>query len=120
MVNIVKKIATYDDLLELPESTRAEIMNGQIETSAAKPNFGHRYVTSAIDNLLWSRFGGGKGDGWIIEIEPDVQIGPNILSPDLAGWKKIRRVFMIHSVKKSSGILPKLEQGKRQKLNSVQ
>ena len=35
----------------------------------------------------------GSGDsGWIIEIEPDVQFGQDILSPDLAGWKKERRM----------------------------
>ncbi|MGK5088319.1 Uma2 family endonuclease [Bdellovibrionota bacterium FG-2] len=85
-----KKQPTYEDLLAIPEGTRAEIINGHIETSAAKRNFGHRYVTSAMAQSINSRFGGGDSE-WIIEIEPDVQFGPNVLSPDLAGWKKARR-----------------------------
>mgnify|MGYP001567567853 CR=1 FL=1 len=80
----------YNNILALPDGIRAEIINGQLETSAAKPNFGHRHVTSSIDRSIGSRFG-GVGAGWIIEIEPDVKFNQHILSPDLAGWKKSRR-----------------------------
>ncbi len=43
--NTAKKQLTYDDLLELPEGTKAEIINGQLEVAAAKPTFRHRRVT---------------------------------------------------------------------------
>ncbi|OFZ80449.1 MAG: hypothetical protein A2583_14155 [Bdellovibrionales bacterium RIFOXYD1_FULL_53_11] len=87
-----KKIPTYEDILVLPEGVRAEIINGQLEASAAKPNFGHRHVTWAMTAEIGSHFRQGSGDsGWIIEIEPDVQFGQDIISPDLAGWRKVRR-----------------------------
>lgn len=85
-----RKFPTYEDIMALDEGIRAEIINGQVETSAAKPNFGHRHVTSVVHLSIGSRFG-GEDSGWIIEIEPDVQFGRNILSPDLAGWKRARR-----------------------------
>ncbi len=45
-----------------------------------------------MDQSINRRFPGGGGDSeWIIEIEPDVEFGKDILSPDLAGWKKSRR-----------------------------
>jgi len=90
MTEFAKKRATYEDILSLPEGTRAEIINGQLETAAAKPNFGHRHVTSSVVRSFGSRIGGSDSD-WIIEIEPDVQFGQNILSPDLAGWRRERR-----------------------------
>jgi len=86
-----KKLPTYEDLMALPEGTRAEIINGQLDVSAAKPNFGHRFVTVAVDRSIGSKFGSGGDAGWIIEIEPDVQFGPHVLSPDLAGWRRDRR-----------------------------
>jgi len=88
-----KKIPTYEDILALPEGVRAEIIiNGQLETSAAKPNFGHRYVSRKLGGKIGDAAdSGGLGDGWIIEIEPDVQLGSHVISPDLAGWRKARR-----------------------------
>jgi Uma2 family endonuclease len=91
MNELAKKYPTYEDILALPEGVRAEVINGQLETSAAKPNFGHRRVTLAMSSEIGSRFRKEDDSGWIIEIEPDVQFGPHILSPDLAGWKKERR-----------------------------
>lgn len=93
MSEVAKKLPTYQDVLALPEGSRAEIINGQLETSAAKPNFGHRHVTWAMTTEIGSRFRDGSSDsGWIIEIEPDVEFGQHVLSPDLAGWKKERRL----------------------------
>ena len=63
---------------------------GMLKTHSERPNFGHRHVTVVIDRSIGSRFGGGDSE-WIIEIEPDVQFGENILSPDLAGWKRVSR-----------------------------
>lgn len=91
MNSTVKKLATYEDLLALPEGTRAEIINGQIEVAAAKPNFGHRNVTYGLAGTFNRRFPGGGDSDWIIEIEPDVQFNQHVLSPDLAGWKRARR-----------------------------
>ncbi|MGK5087144.1 hypothetical protein WDW86_06265 [Bdellovibrionota bacterium FG-2] len=87
-----KKIPTYQELLVLPEGIRAEIINGQLETAAAKPNFGHRYASRKLGGKIGDTADSdGLGERPIIEIGPDVQFGPHILSPDIAGWKRSRR-----------------------------
>ncbi len=76
----------------MPEGTKAEIINGQLEVAAAKPTVRHRFVTYEAVRSLGSRFGGGGNDSeWFFEIEPDVQFGQHILSPDIAGWRRAKR-----------------------------
>ncbi len=43
--------------------------------------------------FLWTRFEGGDGPGgWVIVYEPELHLGarPDVLVPDLAGWREAR------------------------------
>ena len=47
--------------------------------------------------------GGGPG-GWIIPVEPEIQLGKHTLVPDLAGWKKER--FPVREEQNSISVSP--------------
>ncbi len=86
------KIATYDDLYNIPENMTGEIINGELIVSP-RPARKHGLASSLLGGELIPPYyhgrGGGPG-GWIIIIEPEIAFGENIIVPDLAGWKKER------------------------------
>lgn len=93
-MSLAKRFATYDDLLDLPEETRAEILDGEIIVS---PPFspGHSNAHAELTHLLRGSFGGGDGrggpGGWWIFIELDIRLGRHqIVRPDLSGWRRER------------------------------
>jgi len=88
------KLATYADLLALPEDVRAEISNGEIVTSPA-PLPKHSKAQRALGGFIGRPFddddGHGAPGGWWIFIEVDVRLGPHdVVRPDLAGWRRER------------------------------
>jgi hypothetical protein len=87
--------ATYADLLDLPENVTGEIVDGDLY---ATPRLAPRLVVAkgALLALLGApfQFGSGGGpEGWWILPEPEVHMGPHVLAPDLAGWRKSRLPF---------------------------
>jgi Uma2 family endonuclease len=88
------KLATYADLLSLPEDVRAEVIAGKVVTSpAALPR--HSNVQGAIRGFLGGSFhdddGRGGPGGWWIFVEVDVALSEHdIVRPDLAGWRRER------------------------------
>jgi Uma2 family endonuclease len=85
-----KRRATYDDLLALPDDTRAEIVGGEIVVSPS-PTPIHQSVIGELYAELrapFQRGRGGPGGWWIIQ-DVDVRFGPHdIFRPDIAVWRK--------------------------------
>ena len=86
-----KRLATYADLLSLPENWVGEILHGQLHTHP-RPAPKHARAYSSITGNLWSPFDSGSGGpgGWWILDEPELHLGSDILVPDIAGWRRER------------------------------
>jgi Uma2 family endonuclease len=86
--------ATYDDLCRVPDHLVAQIIDGELIT-LPRPAIGHACASSFLGADLVGFFGrrpgapGGPG-GWWILAEPELHLGPDILVPDLAGWRRER------------------------------
>jgi Uma2 family endonuclease len=88
------KLATYADLLALPDDVKAEILAGEIVTAPA-PLPRHSHVQGSARRFLGGPFqdddGRGGPGGWWIFVEVDIALGAHdIVRPDLAGWRKAR------------------------------
>ena len=90
-----RKFATYEDLFDLPDHVVGEIIHGQLITHP-RPAPKHAVASSAIGDELVSPFQKGRGGpgGWWILDEPELHLGPHILVPDLAGWRRERLPVM--------------------------
>ncbi|HYO76852.1 MAG TPA: Uma2 family endonuclease [Thermoanaerobaculia bacterium] len=87
-----KRPATYDDLLKVPDNLVAEIVEGELFTSP-RPASPHARAASSLGARILSNFddGGGNGPGgWWILHEPELHLGPDVLVPDIAGWRRER------------------------------
>src|SRR5688572_23801957 len=89
---MARKRATYDDLLKLPEHLVGEIIDGELIASP-RPAPPHAVASSALGALVGGPFGFGSGGGpggwWIVD-EPELHFGPDVVVPDLAGWRRQR------------------------------
>ncbi len=87
----VKRPATYEDLLQVPDNLVAEILDGELHTSP-RPAIPHALATSALSTELGGPFQQGRGGpgGWWILYEPELHFGGDVLVPDLAGWRRER------------------------------
>jgi Uma2 family endonuclease len=85
-----KRPATYDDLLKVPDHMVAEILDGELHVSP-RPASPHGYAGSRLGGHLIPFNEGFEGPGgwWIID-EPELHLGPDVLVPDLAGWRTER------------------------------
>lgn len=87
------KRATYEDLLQVPDTMVAEIIDGELIVSP-RPASPHAFAASGIATDLMAAFHGreallGPG-GWWILLEPELHLGEDVLVPDLAGWRHTR------------------------------
>ncbi len=91
MASAVRKIATYDDLLALPRNQVGEILGGTLHASP-RPAFRHARTASRLSGTLDGPFDVGSGGpgGWWLLYEPELHLGPDVLVPDLAGWRRER------------------------------
>jgi len=85
------KIATYEDILALPEHVVGEILSGELIVNP-RPAAPHAHASSVLGMDLGGAFQRGRGGpgGWWILDEPELHFGADILVPDLAGWRKSR------------------------------
>jgi len=88
------KLATYADLMALPEGERAEVIAGSVVTSPA-PLPRHSHVLVSASRFIGGPFqdddGRGGPGGWWIFVEVDVALSVHdIVRPDVAGWRKER------------------------------
>src|SRR5690606_26940524 len=83
--------ATYADVLAAPEHLVAEIVDGELSLSP-RPSPRHADAASVLGMDLGTPFHRGRGGpgGWWILFEPELHLGPEILVPDLAGWRRER------------------------------
>ena len=82
---------SYEDILALPEHLVGEILAGELYTHP-RPAPRHARAYSALGYLVGGPFDGGKGGpgGWWILDEPELHLGPDVIVPDLAGWRRER------------------------------
>lgn len=83
--------ATYADLEAVPPHLTAEILFGRLETHP-RPVRSHEFAHTSLADELVGPFQKGRGGpgGWIFMVEPELHLGPHVLAPDLAGWRKER------------------------------
>ncbi len=86
-----ERLATYEDLFDLPENLVGEIVNGRLVTHP-RPAPKHARAYSSLGSEIWSPFDRGRGGpgGWWILDEPEIHIGGDILVPDITGWRRER------------------------------
>lgn len=88
---VVARQATYEDVLDAPEHMVAEIIGGALHLHP-RPRSRHARVSSALGRQIGGPFDydpGGPGGWWILD-EPELHLGPDVLVPDLAGWRRER------------------------------
>ncbi len=90
-MSVAKKVAGYEDVLGAPAHKVAEVIRGTLSLSP-RPASLHARAASRLGTELGGPFDRGKGGpgGWIILDEPELHLGPEILVPDLAGWRRAR------------------------------
>jgi Uma2 family endonuclease len=83
--------ATYEDLVQLADNLVAEIVNGELHASP-RPAPPHAIAASGLGALISVAYHYGKGGpgGWWILDEPELHLGPDVLVPDVAGWRRSR------------------------------
>lgn len=90
MSDAAQRIATYRDVLAAPDNMIAEIISGHLYTQP-RPAARHTRAMSQLGYDLVGPFDRGKAGpgGWHILDEPELHIGPqpDILVPDMAGWR---------------------------------
>jgi Uma2 family endonuclease len=86
---LTKRPATYADLLQVPDHLVAEILEGDLYATP-RPAAPHALATSALSVEIGGPFHSGRGGpgGWWILFEPELHLGPDVIVPDLAGWRR--------------------------------
>lgn len=88
-----RKLATYEDILALPEHLVGEILDGDL-FALPRPSPRHALAASGLGGVLFDNFskpgGGEPPGGWWILDEPELHLGTDILVPDIAGWRRER------------------------------
>ena len=85
-----RRRATYEDVLAAPEHHVAEVLDGELYVHP-RPAMPHAVAASALGmdlGLPFQRGRGGPGGWWILD-EPELHLGPDpdIIVPDLGGWR---------------------------------
>lgn len=87
--------ATYQDVLAAPPHRVAELVDGVLYTHP-RPATPHTWAASSLGEELGPPFKRGRGGpgGWVLLDEPELHLGPttdpDVLVPDLAGWRRER------------------------------
>jgi Uma2 family endonuclease len=91
MGDAVQSLATYADIVDLPDNFVGELVMGTLYTQA-RPAPRHARASSKVGSILDRSFDNGSGNsvGWWILDEPELHLEGDILVPDLAGWRRER------------------------------
>lgn len=83
--------ATYADLEALPPNMVGEIIFGALHAHP-RPHGRHGGAALELGAELSNPFRRGHGGpgGWFFATEPELHLGPHVVVPDLAGWKRER------------------------------
>lgn len=82
---------TYADLEALPSNLVGQILYGVLHAHP-RPAPRHGVAAHKLGRNVGSRFdddSDGPG-GWIFMVEPELHLGPHVVVPDIAGWKRER------------------------------
>lgn len=91
-MSTARRLATYDDLLALPEDVKAELLAGEVHVQPG-PLPGHARAQRALGRFVGGPFDDDRDgpEGWWIFTELDVRFGPHdVVRPDLSGWRRAR------------------------------
>ncbi len=87
MATPVRARATYEQLRALPDDVTGHLVDGEL-FSMPRPGTAHMRATMRASNELDTRFGGGgPTSGWVVMTEVEIHFGPDVLVPDIAGWR---------------------------------
>lgn len=83
--------ATYADIEALPPNIVGEIIYGALHTHP-RPAPRHGVAAGELQYELTGPFRRGRGGtgGWIFIVEPELHLGPHVVVPDIAGWRRER------------------------------
>ena len=83
--------ATLADLDAVPSHLVAELVFGALVTHP-RPAPPHSVASNALAHEVTGPFQKGRGGpgGWIFMTEPGLHLGPHVIVPDLAGWRRER------------------------------
>jgi Uma2 family endonuclease len=89
MASTAERLATYEDLLQVPAHLVAEILAGNLITHP-RPGPRHALAYSSLGDELVGPYHKGRGGpgGWWILDEPELHLSGDVLVPDLAGWRR--------------------------------
>ena len=89
-----KREATYADILALPDHVVGEIVAGRLYTQP-RPVARHAGANASLQHELIGPFQKGRGGpgGWVFLSEPELHLRPNVVVPDVAGWRSERVDF---------------------------
>ena len=91
MLSQKTKPATYADLEALPSNMVGQILHGVLHAHP-RPAPRHARAQHGIQVELDPAFARGRGGpgGWIFLPEPELHLGPHVVVPDIAGWRRER------------------------------
>jgi len=89
-----RRNATYDGVRNAPEHMVAEILEGELFLTP-RPSSPHANAATVLGGELNGAFHRPLGDpkgpgGWWILFEPELHFAPDVVVPDLAGWRRDR------------------------------
>jgi Uma2 family endonuclease len=86
-----RRPASYRDVLDAPPELIAELVHGALHLHP-RPALRHARASLKLGARLDDPFENGVGGpgGWYFAIEPELHLGPDVLVPDLAGWRRER------------------------------
>ncbi|RYZ64997.1 MAG: Uma2 family endonuclease [Proteobacteria bacterium] len=90
-MDAARRNATYEDLLALPPHVTGQILFGVLH-AFPRPAPKHARAASVLGGELGPPFDRGRNGpgGWVILDEPELHLGPHVVVPDLAGWRRAR------------------------------
>jgi Uma2 family endonuclease len=91
MLKAKTRPATYADIEALPPHVVGEIIYGVLHTHP-RPAPRHGVAANRLGHEITGPFDRGRGGpgGWIFIVEPELHLGPHVVVPDLAGWRRER------------------------------
>ena len=91
MLKPKSRSATYAEIEALPPNMVGEIIFGALHAHP-RPAPRHGVASGELRAELTGPFRKGQGGpgGWIFIDEPELRLGPHIVVPDIAGWRRER------------------------------
>jgi len=94
--SILGRSATFMDLEQVPEGLIGEILEGDLWVSPHPASrHSHTLVTLTTELVPPFQHGNGGPGGWHLLSEMEVFLGGDVLVPDLAGWRRDRKLRLM-------------------------